>query len=89
MTSENVNVRITGPLRDHLIQQIGANGLYENASEYIRDLIRADIKEKEEAWRWLREKLEPGMLADDSEFVKITAEEIIAGAKKRYRTDQK
>lgn len=84
MASENVNVRITGSLRNHLNQQIGASGLYENASEYIRDLIRRDLQSKQEAWQWLQKKLEPGLRADDSEFVKVSKEEIIARSKERH-----
>jgi Arc/MetJ-type ribon-helix-helix transcriptional regulator len=84
MVSEHVNVRITGYLRDHLNQQIGSVGLYENASEYIRDLIRRDLKDRQEAWRWLEENLENGLQAEEGSFLKISAEEIITDAKKRH-----
>ena len=57
MASENVNVRVTGELRAHLQRQVGTHGLYENASEYIRDLIRRDLKSRNEAWEWLRKEL--------------------------------
>lgn len=83
MVSENINVRVTGNLRDHLNQQIGDNGLYDNASEYIRDLIRRDLHDKQEAWRWLKEKLEPGLRADEGEFTAVSLEEIIARSKAR------
>ena len=83
MVSENVNVRITGELRAHLQQQIGERGLYENASEYIRDLIRRDVKSQQEAWEWLRQELEPAMRADISEFVEVSAEDVIARNKRR------
>lgn len=78
MVSENVNVRITGELRQHLERQIGKQGLYENASEYIRDLIRRDVKSRQEAWDWLRTQLEPGMKADRREFITVSAEDVIA-----------
>ncbi len=87
MAATNVNVRIGGNLRTHLDQQIGTNGLYENASEYIRDLIRRDLSSQKDAWRWLKQKLEPGLRADESEFTKISKEEIIARARKRYLND--
>lgn len=79
MASKNINVRVSGTLRRHLDQQVSGSGLYENASEYIRDLIRRDLKSTEEAWQWLQKKLEPGLRASDSEFVKVSTEEIIAG----------
>lgn len=77
MSSDSVNVRIGGPLRDHLNQQIGRSGLYENASEYVRDLIRRDLKDKDAAWAWLQRELEPGLRADESEFVEVSADDVI------------
>ena len=38
-----INVRVKGPMAAHLDSVIGPNGLYENQSEYIRDLIRHDM----------------------------------------------
>jgi Arc/MetJ-type ribon-helix-helix transcriptional regulator len=77
MASENVNVRVTGDLRNHLKQQIGQYGLYENASEYIRDLIRRDLKDRRAAWDWLRQELEPGLRAHEQQFIHVTADEVI------------
>jgi Arc/MetJ-type ribon-helix-helix transcriptional regulator len=78
MASDNVNVRITGDLRNHLSQQTGPAGLYDNASEYVRDLIRRDLKSREEAWNWLRGQLEPGLRADECDFVTVSADDVIA-----------
>lgn len=73
----NINVRLNDELHRHLQQQIGENGLYENASEYVRDLIRQDLKSRTEAWDWLKKELEPGLRADESEFVTVSAEDVI------------
>jgi len=77
MVSENVNVRIRGELKAHLLQQIGEKGTYENASEYIRSLIRADLKSRNESWRWLQGQLEPAMRASESEFIAVSAQDVI------------
>jgi len=77
MASENVNVRITGALRAHLDQQTGEKGLYENASEYVRALVREDLKDSKEAWNWLRAHLEQGLRAKEEEFVEVSASEVI------------
>lgn len=77
MLSESVNVRVTGPLRDYLQHQISPNGLYENASEYVRDLIRKDKARKEEAWAWLRAELEPLLEIPESEYIEVSAEDVI------------
>lgn len=77
MGSENLNVRVTGDLRTHLQQQIGQYGLYENASEYIRDLIRRDLKDRKTAWEWLRQELEPGLRTDENQFIRVTSDDVI------------
>ena len=69
MATENVNVRVTGELRNHLQQQIGTFGLYENASEYIRALIRNDLKQQQESWNWLKQALEPALRADENTYI--------------------
>ncbi|MHC4458286.1 MAG: ribbon-helix-helix domain-containing protein [Planctomycetota bacterium] len=62
--AEGVNVRITGKLRRFIEEQAGPNGLYESASEYVRDLIRRDYQRQEERkWSWLMDQLRPGMEA--------------------------
>lgn len=78
MPSENVNVRVTGDLRTHLEQQTSDAGLYENASEYVRALIRKDLTDNREAWSWLRGHLEPALRANENEFVEVSASEVIA-----------
>ena len=81
--AEGVNVRITGKLRRFIEKQTSPNGLYESASEYVRDLIRRDYQLQEERkWSWFMDQLRPGMKADESEFVPLDPEEIIKAAKK-------
>ena len=77
MASDNINVRIKGSLQSHVQQQLGPDGLYENASEYIRSLIRQDIKSSEESWQWLRNYLEPAFQADETQFRQVSAEDVI------------
>ncbi len=81
--AEGVNVRITGKLRRFIEKQAGPDGLYESASEYVRDLIRRDYQRQEERkWSWLIDQLRPGMESDESEFLPFDQEEIINTAKK-------
>ncbi len=77
MVSANINVRIKGELQAHLQQQVGEHGLYENASEYIRALIRSDLKSRSESWEWLKRNLEPALRADEGAFVAVTADDVI------------
>jgi antitoxin ParD1/3/4 len=77
MSVTNVNVRLTNELGNHLQNQVGAHGLYDNASEYLRDLIRKDLKSQKESWDWLKSELEAGLRADDSSFIEVSAEDVI------------
>ncbi|MBM7046571.1 MULTISPECIES: transcriptional regulator [Rhizobium] len=77
MASGSIHVKVGGQLQAHIQQQIGEDGLYENASEYIRALIRRDLKTRDEAWEALAKELAPAMRADDSEFVAVSAEDVI------------
>ncbi|MDF1732847.1 MAG: hypothetical protein P1U49_15170 [Minwuia sp.] len=47
--SMNLNIRIRGNLREFVVSNIGDDGLYDNVSEYVRDLIRKDMARAEEA----------------------------------------
>jgi antitoxin ParD1/3/4 len=78
MTAESVNVRITGPLREHLQQQLAPQGLYENASEYVRDLIRRDLRTRQDALAWLQNELEPALQTHPSDYIEVSAEDVIA-----------
>lgn len=70
-------MKVKRPLQDHLKQQIDDDGLNENASEYIRALIRSDLLTKNEAWEALRKELSPALRADDDEFIAVSAEDVI------------
>ena len=82
MRSNHVNVRITGKLQDHLKQQISNKGLYESASEYVRDLIRRDMKDGNQAWEWLAKELEPGLRDNEQAYIEVTASDVIKRNKK-------
>lgn len=83
MTSENINVRVRGELHAHLLQQIGDDGLYDNASEYIRSLIRRDLESRRESWEWFKKHLEPALRADESAYIKVSAEDVINRNRKK------
>jgi Arc/MetJ-type ribon-helix-helix transcriptional regulator len=85
MPSVSIHVKVSGALQDHIQRQIGDEGLYENASEYIRALIRRDLHTRDEAWEALQKELAPAMRADDSEFVAVTADDVIRRNMPAYR----
>ena len=42
-----LNVRVKGALADHVERLVGPHGVYDNQSEYLRDLIRQDMYRKD------------------------------------------
>ena len=83
MPSGSVHGKVSGALQDPIQQQISEGGLYENASEYIRALIRRDLQTRDEAWEALQRELFPVMRADDTEFVAVSADDAISRNKRR------
>ncbi len=79
-----LNVRVNGPLEDFIAQNIGETGAYENASEYVRDLIRRDLERVEaERFQALKAELQRAFAAPTSSYRKVTAEEVIERARRR------
>ena len=84
MPSPNVTLRISGSLRDHLEECTGKHGLYETPSEYLRDLIRHDMENKEvEKWERLRSALVEGLSVKESDYKALSVAEIKKRARKR------
>lgn len=82
--AEGINVRFAGPLQSFIRQRVGPGGLYQSASEYIRDLVRRDYeREQESRGEALYEELRAGTAAPASEFVTLDVEAVIREAKKR------
>lgn len=44
MLSTRINARLSTPLAAFVERMVGASGLYETPSEYVRDLIRRDME---------------------------------------------
>lgn len=47
VASSRINTRLSGPLAEFVDSLVGETGLYETPSEYIRDLIRRDMQQRE------------------------------------------
>lgn len=83
-----INVRFAGELQSFIQQRVLKSGLYGSTSEYIRDLVRRDYElEEQRRWAWLRQELSAGATADESEFVPLDSEALIAQAKKRKKAN--
>lgn len=75
MNAITLNVRISGALRDHVAENVGEDGLYENVSEYVRDLIRRDhARVEDERFQMLKTELQQAFAVPDSECVPFDAD---------------
>jgi Arc/MetJ-type ribon-helix-helix transcriptional regulator len=74
-----LNVRVSGPLGEFVAAKIGDDGVYENVSEYVRDLIRQDRDRAERAALVrLKAELAVAFAAPDDSYEALTAAEVIA-----------
>ena len=73
----SMNILLPGPLKSWIDEQV-AEGRYSNASEYVRELVRADEKAK------ARERLETllleGLASEESDWVPGDIEAIRSAA---------
>jgi Arc/MetJ-type ribon-helix-helix transcriptional regulator len=82
--SMTLNVRVSGPVSDFVAANVGAEGAYENVSEYVRDLIRRDMERAEaQAFERLRAELCRAFAVPDSAYVDLDAEAVFARNPKR------
>ena len=81
----NLNVRISGSLREHVAQSL-AEGSYENVSEYIRSLIRRDKEALEaESFERMKAELQLAFSAPDEDYYAVSADDVIARNAGRVR----
>lgn len=86
MSAMTLNVRVSGSLGDHVAENVGADGLYENVSEYVRDLIRRDkVRADEERFRALKAELQRAFETPIENYVVTTAADVIARGRVRHR----
>lgn len=79
----NLSVRLTTPLTEFVTTRVGTEGDYDNASEYVRDLIRRDReREEQRAFTKLKATLQDAFAQPDSEAVEMD----FASFKERRKT---
>ena len=77
----NLKLRVGGALKDHVVARISETGDYDNASEYVRDLIRRD-KERADytIFEAKRAVLQKTLALPNSDYNEITVANIIGQA---------
>ena len=78
-TATTLTVRLNETLGDFVAANVGEYGVYENVSEYVRDLIRRDMaRVEQEAFERLKAELGQAFAAPESSYVPLTAKQVIA-----------
>ncbi len=73
-----LNVRVSGALTDFVAANVGEDGVYDNVSEYVRDLIRKDKNRAEqECFDRLKAELAQAFSAPDSAYAPLSARDVI------------
>ena len=81
-----LNVRVSGALGEFVAENVGDRGLYENVSEYVRDLIRRDkARADDERFERLKGELALAFAAPDSAYQTLDVEQVLARDAPRER----
>ena len=74
-----LTVRLNEALSEFVAAKVSEDGAYDNAGEYVRDLIRRDKERAErERFEMLRAELQHAFAEPESSYQPLTAEDIIA-----------
>lgn len=70
-----LNVSLPDQLREWVGTQV-QSGRYSSASDYLRDLIRNDLRSQDSDAQWLGNHLEERMQTPDEDFVVSRADDV-------------
>lgn len=77
-----LNVSLPDQLREWVGTQV-QSGRYSSASDYLRDLIRNDLRSQGSDMQWLGNHLEERMQTPDEDFVVSRASDVKARMRKQ------
>lgn len=77
-----LNISLPEQLREWVNTQI-SSGRYSSASDYLRDLIRNDLRAQAQDSQWLGNHLQARMATPDEAFVVSSAAEVKARVRKQ------
>ena len=82
----SIHVELSDTLSDFVATNIGDDGLYLDAGDYVRDLIRRDLERVEqEKFETLKAELQRAFAAPDSAYKPLDREEFLARARERWQ----
>jgi antitoxin ParD1/3/4 len=79
-----LNISLPDQLKTWVTQQVGA-GRYSSASDYLRDLIREDIREEQQGVQWLANTLNPLLATPQQQFIPVSANDVKKRARQKIK----
>jgi putative addiction module CopG family antidote len=79
-----LNVSLPDQLRSWITEQV-EEGKYSSASDYLRDLIREDIRHQEQSMQLLSNYLKPLVDTPHHQFVSISATDVKSKARSKMK----
>ena len=79
-----LNVSLPDQLRSWITEQV-EEGRYSSASDYLRDLIREDIRHQEQGMQLLSNYLTPLFNAPNNLFVAVSATDVKSRARSKIK----
>ncbi len=79
-----LNISLPDLLKIWITQQV-TTGKYSSASDYLRDLIREDIRHQERGMEWLATHLKPLTETPDEKFVSVSANDVKSRARRKIK----
>ncbi len=79
-----LNVSLPQQLRTWVLEQVDV-GRYSSASDYLRDLIREDIREHDAGIKLLSNYFKPLVETADDQFVSISADDVKTRARRKIK----
>ena len=79
-----LNVSLPQQLRTWVLEQVD-EGRYSSASDYLRDLIREDIRHHHNEIQQLSNYLKPLVETSDEQFISVSAEDVKARARRKIK----
>ena len=79
-----LNISLPDQLKTWVSQQVDA-GRYSSSSDYLRDLIREDLRKEQQGIQWLANKLKPLLETPFQQFIATTASDVKAKARQKMK----
>lgn len=79
-----LNLSLPDQLKTWIARQI-ETGRYSSASDYLRDLIREDIRRRQEGLQWLSVHLKPLAETPSEQFISAGPKEIKIKARRKIK----